>query len=172
MPDAFPVEAAILAGVTLLVVLVGIPGAIHYWGLVAERRRERGPVSVEVLSHGSASCAQPDRTMFLVQVRLHNPKAVPCRVTQACLSHQWGGYILRPARETRHGYGDYWFKGDMPIELPPKQHLELELGFPFNKGAFGGEAAWEEFELDLHLDDGSHACSKPFKHPIDLRKAR
>jgi hypothetical protein len=167
MGDAVPVVVAVggvLAG------LGGLVAALYYGDRLMERRRERGPVSVELISYGDASCIRPDSVMFHVEVRLYNPKAVPCSITKLCLSHKMGGYILRPVGEG--AYGDYRFKGDTPIELPPKRHSELELGFPFKKEATHGETVCEEFHLDVDFDDGSHVRSKPFKWPVDLRKAR
>ena len=168
MDDVLPVMIAlgsVLAGGG------GVVAALYYGDRWLERRRERRPVSAELISVGEAACVRSNEIMFHVRARLHNPKVVPCRVTEVCLRHKMVGYVLKPVGRAAYGY--YWFTGDTPIELPAKRPSELDLGFPFKREAVHGEdTELEEFCLDIALDDGSHVRSQPFLWSVDLRKAR
>jgi hypothetical protein len=167
MSDALLILAAAggaLAG------LGGLVAAIYYAVRLREWLREQGRVSVTVLSYGAGACVYPDHVMFFVDLRLHNPKVVPCRITKVCLDERMMGYILRPLGETAQG--DYRLEGDTPIELAPKQHSEVTFGYPLKTGERPGIAALGEFCLDIDLDDGSHIRSTSLQRALGLRKGR
>jgi hypothetical protein len=105
--------------------------------------------------------------MLLVGVRLFNPGATTCSVTEACLtSTKTGGLILHPIEEVEHG--GWRDKQDRSIVLAPKRHSELTLGISINESPFGDQL--EEVTLVVTLDSGGRVRSEPFHMHIDWPK--
>jgi hypothetical protein len=168
MSDALLIVAAVggaLAG------LGGVVAAVYYGVRLGEWLHEhmRAP-SVEILSHTIGQYVDPNRHVLLIELRLHNPKPRPYVVAEARLSHQYGAFILRPVEENRL-YGDWRFKKHSPIELLPKRHLQLTLGYAARDAAKHKAPVWEENQLVIDLDDGTRIVSKPFDwdtHVLEL----
>jgi hypothetical protein len=159
MSDALLIVAAVggaLAG------LGGLVASVYYAVRLGEWLHEhiRAP-SVEILSHNINERPEPDRHVLLIEVRLYNPRPRSYLVAEARLSHQYGAFILRPVEENRL-YGDWRFKKHSPIELLPKRHLQLTLGYAARDAAKYKAPVWEENQLIIDLDDGTQIVSKPF----------
>ena len=165
MSDVLTVVGIIGGG---LVGLGGLVAAAYYGLRLLELLRERRPVSVRLRSVGVGQALYANRRrMLMVDVRLFNPGATTCSVSEACLtSTKSGGLILHPIEEV--GYGGWRDKQDRSIVLAPKQHSELTLGIAIKESPFGDEM--EEVQLVVALDSGVRVRSKSFQVHIDWPK--
>ena len=128
-----------------------------------------GRVSVTLVSHDIASCADPRFDMLTVKLRVHNPKATPRRMTEATLVGGPFGLGLAPVKES-HAAGLLWFDSDAESELPPKRHREFLLGKTAKEG-LGAPPEPTKVWVTIRLDDGQIAKSKPFYIDLDWWRA-
>jgi hypothetical protein len=128
-----------------------------------------GRVSVTLLSHGIASCADPRFDMLTVKLRVYNPKATPRRMTKATLVGGPLGLGLAPVKES-HAAGLLWFDSDAQSELPPKRHREFLLGHTAKEGLRAPPEPTKVW-VTIRLDDGQIAKSKPFDIHLDWWRA-
>jgi len=164
MSDALLILAAVggaLAGVG------GLVAAIYYAVRLGEWLWERmRRVSVEMLSYSIDTALHPDRHMLVVELRLYNPRPRPYVVAEARLSHQYGTFILKPVEQ--NAYGEWLTKKVTSIELPPKRHRQLALGYSMREAAKYKAGVWEKNVVIVDLDDGSRITSEPFDWGTDV----
>jgi len=164
MSDPVPIVVAVGA---VLAGLGGLMAGVYYAVRLAEWLRERMTrVSVEIVSYSIDTALHPDRHMLVVELRLYNPKARPYVIAEARLTHKHGAFLLRPVQESR--YGESVFTKQTPIELPPKRHSQLTLGYSMKEAAKYEASVWQQNSVVIDLDEGSRVVSKPFDWGSDV----
>ena len=162
MPEELTVVVVVLAGLGGLVSTVYYGARLFDW--LSERFRH---VSIRVLSCGTGRCDESGYDMLTVELRLYNPKATPRRVAQVTLDGGVFGVGLNPVKTVYRATGSAWrFEDDACIELPPKQHRQLTLGWTVKKG-FKVLEEPRDVWATVRLDDGNTVTSKRFHTNFD-----